>query len=101
MDDIQIVSELKKHVRAVFPEAEIYFYGSRVTKTHREDSDYDVLVILPEVNPTVRDRIYDIAWETGFKHDAFITPVLAEKDEFERMTASPFFNNVKHNGLVI
>ena len=102
MDDIQIILEFKNHVQAVYPEAEIYFYGSRVNKTHREDSDYDVLVILHEVNPTVRDTIYDIAWEIGFKHDAFITPILAGKHEFESMTASPFFiNNVKHNGLVI
>ena len=101
MDDIQIVEELKKDIQAVFPEAEIYFYGSRVSRTHQEDSDYDVLVILDEVNPAVRSTIYNIAWEIGFKYDAFISPVLAEKDELVRLSASPFFNNVTHNGLVI
>ncbi len=101
MDDIQIVNELKENIREIYPEAEIYFYGSRATKTHRDDSDYDVLVLLREVNPVARDTIYDIAWETGFKHDAFISPVLAKMDEFAGISASPFFNNVKHYGIII
>ncbi len=101
MDDIQIVAEFKEKVRVVYPEAEIYFYGSRITRTHREDSDYDVLVILNKVDPPIRDRVYDIAWETGFKYDAFISPVLVEQEEFSRLSASPFFNNVKHTGMVI
>lgn len=101
MDDIQIIEELKKNIQVVYPEVEVYFYGSRVTKTHRDDSDYDVLVVLDEVNPVSRDTVYDIAWEIGFKYDAFISPVLAEKDEFVRMSASPFFNNVKKNGLAL
>ena len=101
MDDIEIVEEFKKHLQEVFPEVEVYFYGSRVTGKHQDDSDYDVLVILNDVNPVSRDTVYDIAWETGFKYDAFISPVLAEKSELVTMDDSPFFYNVKHNGLVI
>jgi len=101
MNDICIVEEFKKHLQEVFPEVEVYFYGSRVTGTHQDDSDYDVLVVLDDVNPVSRDMVYDIAWETGFKYDAFISPVLAEKSELIAMDDSPFFNNVKHNGLVI
>ncbi len=96
-----MIKELKANIREIYPDAELYFYGSRVTKTHRDDSDYDVLVLLSDVNPVVRDTIYDIAWETGFEHDVFISPVLAEKDEFAGMSASPFFNNVKHHGIAI
>jgi predicted nucleotidyltransferase len=101
MDDMQIVEEFKKHLQDVYPDVEVYFYGSRVRGTHRDDSDYDVLVILDDVNPVSRSMVYDIAWETGFKYDAFISPVLAEKAELTTMPDSPFFNNVKHNGIVI
>jgi predicted nucleotidyltransferase len=101
MEDIQIVTEFKENVGAVFPEAEIYFYGSRVMQTHKEDSDYDVLVLLEEIDPAIREKIYDIAWEISFKYDVLISPVLAEKEEFSRLTASPFFINVKHTGMLI
>ncbi len=53
------------------------------------------------VNPVIRDTVYDIAWEVGFKYDAMISPVLAGKAEFVRMTGAPFFNNVKQNGRIL
>ncbi|MCP5108030.1 MAG: nucleotidyltransferase domain-containing protein [bacterium] len=101
MEDIQIVREFKANVSEIFPDAEIYFYGSRVRKNHREDSDYDVLVLLKEIKPAIRKRIYDIAWETGFKYDAVIAPVLSPLDAFYPSTASPFFNNVKRYGVAV
>ncbi|MCX6584085.1 MAG: nucleotidyltransferase domain-containing protein [Candidatus Aminicenantes bacterium] len=101
MDDIQIVTEFKKKAQEAYPGTKVYFYGSRVSRTNRDDSDYDVLVILDEVNPVIRDNVYDIAWEVGFKYDAMISPVLAGKEEFVRLTGSPFFSNVKQNGLIL
>ncbi len=98
---MQIVTEFKDRVRIVFPGADIYFYGSRVTGKHREDSDYDLLVVLGEVNSQTRNTIYDIAWEIGFAHDVFISPVLAAMEEFTHMTVSPFYNNVKQHGWVL
>lgn len=101
MEDIEIVREFKANVLGAIPDAEVYFYGSRVSKTHREDSDYDVLVLLTEITPAIRKRIYDIAWETGFKYDAVIAPVLSPRDAFYPSTASPFFNNVKRYGVAV
>lgn len=101
MEDIQIVREFKKKVQHVYPDAEIYFYGSRARKTHHEDSDYDVLVILGKINPQIRKTIYDIAWEIGFKYDALITPVLSPWNEFYPSSASPFLNNVKNHGMMV
>jgi predicted nucleotidyltransferase len=101
MDDIQVIREFKARIQEVYPEADIYFYGSRVTGTHHEDSDYDVLVVLEKVNPGVRDIVYDAAWETGFRYDAFISPVLAEKRELVSLSASPFFKSVTQNGRII
>jgi predicted nucleotidyltransferase len=101
MDDIEVVTEFKEKTQEVFPGTRVYFYGSRVSRTNRDDSDYDVLVILDEVNPVIRDIVYNIAWEVGFKYDAMISPVLTGKDEFFRMSGSPFFNNVKQNGLIL
>ncbi len=101
MEDIQIIREFKKNARDVYPDAEIYFYGSRVKRTHHEDSDYDVLVVLKEVNPSIRRKLYDIAWEIGFKYDVLIVPVLILRDDFYPLSASPFVNNVKNHGIAI
>ena len=101
MEDIQIVREFKERVQNVFQDAEIHFYGSRARKTHREDSDYDVLILLDEVTPSIRKTIYDIAWEIGYKYDALLVPVLSQKDDFYMPNNSPFFNNVKQYGMMV
>ena len=101
MEDIEIIREFKKNVQGVYQEAEIYFYGSRASKTHREDSDYDVLILLDKVTPSIRKTIYNIAWEVGFKYEALIVPVLSQKDDFYTPNASPFFNTVKYHGMVV
>ncbi len=101
MEDIQIVREFKVKVQEIFPDAEIYFYGSRARKTHHNDSDYDVLVLLNQITPAIRKNVYDLAWETGFKYDALIAPVLSLQETFYPSTASPFLNNVKRHGVVV
>ncbi|MCK4762856.1 MAG: nucleotidyltransferase domain-containing protein [Candidatus Aminicenantes bacterium] len=101
MKDIEIIREFKEKVQDFFPRAGIYFYGSRVKKNHRDDSGYDVPVILNDVNSTTRKKIYDIAWETGFKYDASIAPVLSSKDYSYSARISPFWDNVKHHGLAL
>jgi len=101
MEDIQIVQEFKRKVQRVYPDAEIYFYGSRVKRTHHDDSDYDLLVLLKKINPVTRKTIYDIAWGIGYKYDALIVPVLSRGDDFYPSSASPFFKNVKHHGMLI
>ena len=101
MEDIKIAKEFKKKVQKVYPEAEIYFYGSRVKRTHREDSDYDLLVLLEDVTPARRKTIYDIAWETGYKYNVLLAPVLSRRDNFYPSTASPFLNNVKKHGMAL
>jgi len=101
MKDIQIVREFKTKIHEIFPDAEIYFFGSRVKKTHQEDSDFDVLVLLKTITPAIRKAVYDIAWETGFKYDVLLAPVLSLQDAFHVSTASPFLNNVKRHGVAI
>ncbi len=85
----------------MLPDAEIFFYGSRVTGNHRQDSDYDVLVILDRVDHNIRRRVYDIAWEVGFKHDILLSPVLSLKKEFHPASDSLFLNHVRQSGVAL
>jgi predicted nucleotidyltransferase len=99
MTDIEIISSFKTAVLLLYPEAEIFFYGSRVKGKHAQDSDYDVLVVVDKLNPEIREKIYECAWETGYAFDALIAPVICEKKEFNQFSDSPFYSNVKKTGL--
>jgi predicted nucleotidyltransferase len=99
MTDMQIVSIFKVAIQRIYPQAEIYFYGSRVNGLHAQDADYDVLVSLKTLSPKIRDKVYEIAWRIGLKHNALICPVVCEKKEFKLHAMSPFYRNVQKTGL--
>jgi len=57
---MEILKELKEAVIAIEPEAEIYLFGSRARGTHSEDSDWDVLVLVPgKVDGKRKERIWN------------------------------------------
>ncbi len=79
MNNTEIIVEFRENVREIYPDAEIHAYSSRAYKEHQEKSNYNVLVILNEVNIIVYETIHKIAWELGFKHSTFLLPVITQK----------------------
>jgi len=62
---MEILREIKEEVIAIEPEAEIYLFGSRARGTHSDDSDWDVLILLPETSDyklkkRILEKLYDI-----------------------------------------
>lgn len=98
---MEIVSDFKKAVLQIYPEADIFFYGSRVKGNSTQDSDYDVLVVVRKLDRIIREKIYECAWETGYKFDVLIAPVVCGKAEFKRYSDSPFYQNILKTGLRI
>ncbi len=102
MEDIEIVREFKAKIQKdINPHSQIYFYGSRANRTHRDDSDLDVLVLLDDNSPSVRKKVTNIAWEIGFKYSILIVPVISSYEEFQKSSASPYYNNVKRSGITV
>lgn len=46
-----VLDEIVRRVAALHPNAQIILFGSRATGTYRPDSDYDLLIITPDVRP--------------------------------------------------
>ena len=46
----EIVAKIKKNI----PAKEIWFHGSRATGTEHEDSDWDILVVVPKMPPALQ-----------------------------------------------
>jgi len=50
------VEDLVRRLRSAFDPCTIYLFGSRATGTARPDSDFDVMVIVPESDESHFDR---------------------------------------------
>lgn len=101
--DRAILAEFADRVRAVVPEAEVWAFGSRARGTASPDSDFDVCVVLPAVNPAVRASVYHAAWVVGFNQPdcMVLSPILLTRDSFEDgpMSASPLVASILREGV--
>lgn len=101
-DRQNLLSRIKAAVLSVVPGAEVSLYGSRARGDEHEESDWDILVLLPE-KPTealkseISHRIYDIELDTG----QVITTVYYSKQEWEREDRHfiPFRRNVRNEAI--
>jgi len=98
----ELLSSIKTAVLAVEPDAEVSLYGSRARGDEHEESDWDILVLLPEeptseIKTTIRHRLYDIEFDTG----QVITSVYYSKQEWERKDRHfiPFRRNVREEAI--
>ena len=82
-------------------DAQLWLFGSRARGDNREDSDWDLLVILNQDKLSQRD--YDEATypftELGWTLDEQINPILYTKQNWEKNSFSPFYHNVQQDGI--
>jgi len=57
----------------------VVLFGSRARGDSEADSDYDILVVVDRLDPTIRRQISDCAWEAGFDEALVITPLVITK----------------------
>ena len=102
MDTHQVLEGIKQAIREKDPAAEAYLFGSRATGTHREDSDWDLLVLVDEavvtheVEDKFRDTLYDLELASGEIISLFVYP----KDYWkEALKFSPLYEHVNRDGV--
>ena len=79
MKDTKAVLEFEKCVREQFPEAQIYTFSPRGSARGSDDWEYNILVVLNDVNSITHETVFDIACEIGTKHETFLSPLLTQR----------------------
>jgi len=100
-EDRKIFKEFTDRVHERFSNARVWAFGSRARGTATWESDFDMLVVLSEVDQTIDRWIRDIAWEVGFENDRVITTILLDKVQFENgpMSESTLVDNILREGI--
>lgn len=99
--DRAILDQFAAAIRAQFPEARIWAFGSRTNGKATEESDLDVCVVVSRREEETREQISHIAWEVGFEHNLVICTVVYSREEFEEgpCSVSPLVQTVLANGV--
>lgn len=102
-EDRNILIEFSSRIRRHFPSSRIWAFGSRVRGTASWDADFDVFIVLEQVDKYADRLIRDIAWEVGFENDRVITTIVLDTDEFERgpMSESTLVENILQEGMMV
>jgi predicted nucleotidyltransferase len=79
-------------------------YGSRAKGKARDDSDWDILILLNKPKVTLQDeqlfrhKLYDLELRIGQSISTFVYSLL---DWNTRMSGTPLFKNVQQEGMVL
>ena len=99
----QVLDLIRSTVRAVEPDAQIILYGSRVRGDAREDSDWDVVILLNKPPMLHQDR-YEIAcelWDRGFDIGEEINARVYTIDQWDSAPPSLFKYHVREEGIML
>lgn len=80
---------------------QVILFGSQARGDATDESDVDVLVILPDLEKGTLDTVLEIAWEIGFEAGKVISVIPATHQEMKRLSASPFFKVVHREGIPV
>ncbi len=102
---VNILKEIKHIITSRFPTAKVYLYGSRVKGQAHRHSDWDLLILLnnvdaitPEIEESITYPLFDLEFETG----EMISPtVYTEKEWYNKYKITPFHENVMKEGELL
>ena len=100
----QILNAIRDKVSQILPKgASVILFGSRARGDAREDSDWDVLILLDKDHITSQD-IDDYSYplrELGWDYNQCINTILYTKRDWDSSIISPFRENVTEDGIIL
>jgi uncharacterized protein len=100
----ELLQRIKKDILAVEPTAEIIMFGSRARGDAREDSDWDLFIIVDgKVDLERKHKLNSKLFQVDLDYEVTISPFLKSKIDWETpfYQASPLWYNVSEEGIYL
>jgi predicted nucleotidyltransferase len=100
---IEILNRIKQEVHLIEPRAKIILFGSRARGEERADSDWDILILIPEgaslrKEQEFRHALFDLELDFG---QSFSTFVYSFSDWENNLRVTPLYHNIQQEGYVL
>lgn len=97
-----ILNQIRQVAKSSAPQGSlVLLFGSRARGEARKDSDWDILIVLPQKQLTQED--YDLVSypfvELGWTLGEQINPILYTRQEWEANSITPFYDNVQRDSI--
>lgn len=102
--DSNVIAKIKNMAQAAIPKgSKALLYGSRARGDARNDSDWDILILLDKekLEQSDYDKVSYPFVLLGCDLNAEINPILYTKKEWESYHFTPFYENVTRDGIVL
>lgn len=99
-----ILFKLTETAQNVVPKGgQVWLYGSRARGTEREDSDWDLLILIDkdEIDSRDEDNISYPFVEMGWKSSASVNPLLYSYKQWQERSFTDFYMNVDNDKVRI
>ena len=80
---------------------QIFLFGSRAREDAREDSDYDMLVVVDQRTPEIRSTILDVERNLMDRYGVLVVTVLRSEGEWRRAQGFPLARNIAKEGVPV
>ncbi|MBK1646815.1 DNA polymerase III subunit beta [Thiocapsa imhoffii] len=77
----------------------LWLFGSRARGDARESSDYDILILVDEKTPELREHILDVQVELLDHHDVLVATLLRTEDEWRQSQGFPLARNIAREAV--
>ncbi|MBE9174587.1 nucleotidyltransferase domain-containing protein [Synechocystis salina LEGE 06155] len=101
--DRQAVLEFQSRLKTFVFILDLRVFGSRARGDATEESDLDLFIKVKELSQSIREQIYDLAWEIGFKYDRVISTFVVTEAQIKNnaVGANPLLLKVLEEGIVV
>lgn len=103
MEKEKMIAAMRKIIDKASPNTKAILFGSRARGDCRQDSDWDLLVLLDKDKVTHSDQdniaypLTELGWNTG----ETINPILLTLSYWDAHSYTPFHHNVASEGIEI
>jgi predicted nucleotidyltransferase len=94
----EIAKQFRQAVGDKYKIIEMKLFGSFARGDYSKTSDIDLMVILPEVNRSIEENLFNIAYDLELQHDCVIDVIVLPQNFNNNI---PVYQNILKEGIAV